>query len=98
MRRTPVLPLRRRFYIRLVVANVVANLLETPEDRKVGNRIGKNDLAAQRQAGRDTGHILFSNSGIQEAARKPFGKGLDDAKTQVANDQEDTLVALGQSV
>src|ERR1700737_4127098 len=46
-------PYRDHFYIRTVIADIIADLLQASQGREVGNRVGENDLSAERHARRD---------------------------------------------
>src|ERR1700682_4883449 len=80
----------------VVIANIVAYLLQAPKNGKISNRIGEHDFAAQRHASSYASHVLLGNSGIHKTIRKSFGKRLDDPKTEVPHYQVDPLIALRQ--
>ena len=76
----------------IVIANIVAELLQAPERGKVGNRVGKDNLASQGQSSRNAGHILLGHTHIQTLPGKSLGKVDDNAKAQVAHHKHDLIV------
>ncbi len=76
-------PYRNDLDVRVVIADVIAHLLEASEDRKIGDRIGKYDLSAEGHAGRYAGHVLLGHTRIDEiasetAARKSRPRRIRD--------------------
>jgi hypothetical protein len=69
-----------------VIANIIAYLLEASEDRKIGDRIRKDDFPAEGHACRYPGHVLLGNAYIYEPIGKPLSEIFDDSKSQVPYD------------
>src|SRR5690242_11601191 len=89
-------PHRDDFYICVVIANVVAHLLQAPQNWKVGNRIRKYNLPAQRHTCRDSGHILLGHSAVQKSLGKPPREFLDHSESEISHNKIYSLVLLGQ--
>ena len=80
----------------IVIRTVVADLFQTAQRRKVADRIGKDRLARERHAGGDRSHILLGNAGIQKLIREAFPKRFEHAETEIARDELDVRIRLGQ--
>ena len=58
------------FDIRLMIANIISDLLEAPKSWKISYGVCENLVAFACQSCRDSGHILFRYTNILEAVRK----------------------------
>jgi hypothetical protein len=83
-------------HVRVVVADVVPDLLEAAEGREIRDRVRKDDLTAQREAGGDPRHVLLGDPRVDEAAGKARGERLHYPKPEIANDEHHTLVPFGE--
>ena len=83
-------------HIAAVVADVVADLFQTAQRGKIGDRIGEHDLPGQGHSGGDAGHVLLGDAGVEKLPWKPLGELLDHAEAKVADDQRDSRVGGGQ--
>src|SRR5262249_31346075 len=72
-----------------VITDVVADLFEATQRGEVRDGVGEDDLAAQGQAGRQGGHVLFRHAGVDELPGEAPGKINDHAEAQVADHQHD---------
>src|SRR6266851_4666742 len=88
---------RNNYYVCVVIAHVIAHLLQAPQNRKICNRIRKYDLSAQGHACRDAGHILLGDARVEEAIGKSPSERFDHSKSEVSHNQADSLVLFGQS-
>ena len=80
----------------IVVADVVADLFEAPDSREVGDGIDEDLVAERGETSRDTEHCLLGYSGVEEPVREPIGEFLDHTEAQVAHDEEDCGILLGE--
>ena len=71
-----------------VIANIVANLFETPQRREVGDGIGEDVKALGREAGSDACHVLFRHACVEKPIRKFPSEWLDHGKAKVTNHEE----------
>ena len=79
-----------------MVADIIAHVLEAAQRGEVGNGVGKSDFSAKRHARGQASHILFCHSGVDELLWELFHEGSNDTKSQIANNQNNALVLLGQ--
>jgi len=49
-------------------------------------------VALGRESCRDTRHVLFGDSDIQETVGKFVGEGLDDREAEIAHHQEQPVI------
>ena len=78
--------------VRAVIANVVADLLQAAQCRKVADGVGENRVAFHRQPGRQTGHILLRHADVEELLRKPGDKLVENGKAEIAAQKQDLRV------
>ena len=57
---------RNDFHIGVVVANIVADLLQAPHRREIGDRVGKCNLAAEGHSGGHAGHVTIAETPHEE--------------------------------
>ena len=74
----------------------VADELVRPERRERRDRVGEGDEAGLGEARRDADHVLLGDADVEEAVREPLGERLDDREAEVACQQDDALVLLGE--
>src|SRR5450759_4233796 len=86
--------LGNNIHVRIVIRLIVAYLLQAAQRRKVADRIGEDHVALQRQAGRQSHHVLFSDAGIHVLARKPPSETIQHAESEIARHEDDPLVRL----
>ncbi len=86
---------RRDHHVGLVIADVVADLLQAAERGEVADRVGEDDAAGQGHAGRHARHVLLGHAGVEKLVGKALGEVGDDAEPQVAHHQSDAGIALG---
>ncbi len=79
----------------IVIANVVSNVFEAAQCWEISDGIGKRNLATESHACGQAGHVLFGNAGVEELLGELFHKRGDDAKSQIADDQDDALILFG---
>ena len=79
----------------VVQDGAVADELVGPEGGERCDRIHEGDEPGLRQTGRQTHHVLLGHTGVEEAVRVAVGEGLDHREAQVAGDEEDPGVTLG---
>src|SRR5260370_11236918 len=84
------------FDVRVVIADIVAHVLEAAQRGEIGDGIGEGNLAAEGHACGHAGHVLLGDASIQELFRELFHERRDDTKSQISDDQDDALVLLGQ--
>ncbi|MPM49287.1 hypothetical protein SDC9_96016 [bioreactor metagenome] len=81
------------FDIGMVIADVVANLFQAAQCRKIRNRIGDRDVARHRHAAGDTGHVLFGDAAVDETVGKLRGERLDFAISDIRQNHVNAAVA-----
>ena len=64
----------------LVVANVVADLLEASKGGEIGDRIGEDDLSTERHPSGNARQVLLRDAGIEESIRKSASERFDHAE------------------
>jgi len=78
----------------VVIADVVADLLQAAERGKVGDAVRDRDVAFHRHATGHTGHVLLGHAAVVPAIREGVAERLDFAVTDIRQDHPDPLVAL----
>src|ERR1700747_949544 len=81
------------FDVGAVVADVNADLFQTPHRGKASQRIGKDRPPLQRQPCRETGHILLGDTDIQKLLWELGDEVVEDAKSQVCRDEHDVAAS-----
>ena len=83
-------------HARVVVTDVVADLLQATQGGEVGDGIGKDHFAAHRHTGRNRNQVLFRHADIQKAVGILLREGFDQAKPKVTHHKVDSLVVFSQ--
>ena len=84
-------------HVRTVIANVVANLFQAANRRKIGNRVSEDIETGLSQTGCQPRHVLLGNAGIEEAILELLPQTVRHALSQIADDQEGVVVRRGLS-
>ena len=72
----------------LVVADVVAHLLEAAQGGEVGDRVGEDDLARSAPCRRRAGHVLLGDAGVDELRRAARSMNCSTTReAEVAGDE-----------
>ena len=79
-------------HVGVVVADVVAHLLQATERRKVSNAVGEDDVSGERQPGGHTREVLFGHPNVVETVRILRAKLVEHGEPQVARQQYDARV------
>src|SRR5258708_815360 len=87
---------RDDLYVGVVVADIVSDLFQAAQGRKIGNRISKGDLTAERHSCCHPGHVLFGHARIEKLTRQLLHEWSDYAESKITHDQNDAVVLLGQ--
>src|SRR3546814_3305507 len=74
---------------RVVIAEVVSDLLETPHRHERCDRIEKRPESAECQAGCNGHHIGLGHPGVQESITEHLLQRLDDREPQIAGDEDE---------
>ena len=80
----------------LVQDRAVADELVRAERRERRDRVDERDEARLGEAGRDADHVLLGDADVEEAVREPLGERLEHGEAEVAGEQDDPLVLLGE--
>ena len=72
-------------HVGAVVADVVADLLETAQGREVADGVGEHDLAGKGHAGGQADHVLLRDAGVDELVGVLALELLDDGVAEVAD-------------
>src|SRR6185295_376196 len=70
-----------------VIADVVAQLLQAAQRREVADGVDEDRLAAERDAGRDAGHVLLGNADVAVEVRKAPGDRLQHRIAKITAQQ-----------
>src|SRR5262249_47381429 len=71
-------------------------LLDAAQDGKVGDRVGEDGVALQRDAGRDAREVLFRYTDVEKAPGKTRGEVFGDAEAEITDQQKHARVLFGQ--
>ena len=77
----------------VVIAHVVADLLQTSQCGERRDGVGKRPHATQRQARRYADHVGFGHANVQKSTGELAGKRVEDLVTQIAGQQHDSRIA-----
>ena len=80
---------------KLVVIHVIANLFCATKDRKISNRINEGVVALGCHPRRETHHVLFGDTSVNEPIRKTISEGFDNSKSQIPNNQTNPFIYCG---
>src|SRR4030067_77318 len=83
-------------YVHVMVADIIADLLQASHRREVGNRVCKDNLPAWRPPCRHAYHVLLRHAGIYELPWQLVHEGFDHRKSKITGNQHDTIVLPGQ--
>ena len=80
----------------MVQHGAVADELVRPERRERRDRVDEGDEPRLGEAGRDAEHVLLGDADVEEPVREPLRERLDHREAEVAGEQDDPLVVLGE--
>ena len=73
----------------VVIADVVADLLEAAQRREVRDRVGDRDVALHRDAAGDARHVLLGDADVVVPVRERIAERLDLAVADVRENHVD---------
>ena len=79
----------------MVQHGAVAHELVRPEGRERRDRVREGDEPRLGEAGGDPEHVLLGHADVEETIREPLCERLHHREPEVAREQDDSLVLLG---